>query len=75
MCNVMYSIAHLLCEGPDVVLQGGHPLLEVAAHGLRQVGVIVVLGAQLLVHWQHLLQDHQDWLLNLTRKIFSKAEK
>ena len=73
----------LLCERPDVVLEGGDSLLEVGAHRLRDVGVTVVLScerdnfvtlcvtfvttltAQLLVHGQHLLEDHQHGLLHL----------
>ena len=40
----MFRGSHLLSEGPDVVLECGDSLLEVGAHGLRDVGVTVVLS-------------------------------
>ena len=33
---------HLLGEGSDVILESGHPLLQITAHTLRQLWIIVI---------------------------------
>ena len=54
----------VLGQGPDVVLKGGHALLEQGAHCLRHLVVRGVARAEVVEDGEGLLENDEYWLLD-----------